>query len=98
MVPTKPTFLSLSSYHNIIYTKFTKLHSTKDITKLQNINFTMEKEINNTLSFLDILIDDTDILFTSVYHKPTFTGLLTNYFSFIPESYQIGLNINRSNI
>ena len=51
----------------------------------------MEKEINNKLSFLDILIDNTDILSTSVYHKPTYTGLLANYFSFIPESYKIGL-------
>ena len=53
----------------------------------------MEKEVNNKLSFIDILIDNIqiDILSTSVCDKPTYTGLLRNYFSFIPESYTIGL-------
>ena len=30
-------------------------------------------------------------LYTSVFHKKTYTGLLTNYFSFVPFSYKLGL-------
>ena len=49
-----------------------------------NIRFTMEKELNRKLPFLDVLIDNSDAnsLLTRVYRKKTFTGLLTNYFSF----------------
>ena len=30
-------------------------------------------------------------IITSVFHKKTYTGLLTNYFSFVPVSYKLGL-------
>jgi len=45
------------------------------------------------LSFLDALINNKDPskLITSVYHKKTFTGLLTNFFSFTSFSYKLGL-------
>ena len=58
-----------------------------------NIRFTMEKELNRKLPFLDVLIDysDANSLLTRVYRKKTFTGLLTNYFSFTSYSYKIGL-------
>ena len=58
-----------------------------------NIRFTMEKEIDQVLPFLDVLIDDThrSSVVTSTFRKKTFTGLLTNYFSFTPLSYKIGL-------
>ena len=57
-----------------------------------NIKFTFEKEVNQTLPFLDILIDNSsDDIITSVFHKPTYTGLLTNFNSFIPLKYKIGL-------
>ena len=57
-----------------------------------NIKFTLEKQNNGKIPFLDVLIEnDDDKFFTSVYHKPTHTGLLTNYFSFIPNSYKISL-------
>ena len=44
-----------------------------------NIRFTMEKELNRKLPFLDVLIDnsDTNSFLTRVYRKKTFTGLLT---------------------
>ena len=53
----------------------------------------MEKELNRKLPFLDVLIDnsDTNSLLTRVYGKKTFTGLLTNYFSFTSYSYKVGL-------
>ena len=52
------------------------------------IRFTMEKELNRKLPFLDVLIDnsDTNSFLTRVYRKKTFTGLLTNYFSFTSQS------------
>ena len=48
------------------------------------IKFTMEKQVNHKLPFLDVLIDNHDpsCSLTRVYRKKTFTGLLTNYFSF----------------
>ena len=56
-----------------------------------NISFTMEKEKDHKLPFLDILIDNTKTLKTSVYHKPTYTGLLLNFDSFTPLLYKKGL-------
>ena len=54
-----------------------------------NINFTQETKVNNCLPFLDILITRANGSFsTSVFHKPTFTGL---YNSFIPSIYKTGL-------
>ena len=48
-----------------------------------NIKFTIEKEKNKQLPFLDILNDSSsNKLVTSVYRKPTYTRLLTNYNSF----------------
>ena len=53
----------------------------------------MEKETNRILWFLGVCIDNNDpsCLKTSVYRKKTFTGLLTNFFSFISFSYKVGL-------
>ena len=59
--------------------------------KGKNIKFTYEKQIENKLSFLDILISNKKNLQTSVFHKKTYTGLVLNYFSFVPDSYKYGL-------
>ena len=41
---------------------------------------------------LDVLITRTSNGFTtSVYHKPTFSGVYTNFNSFISEEYKVGL-------
>ena len=63
-----------------------------------NIRFTMEKELNRKLPFLDVLIDnsDTNSFLTMVYRKKTFTGLLTNYFSFTSYSYKVGIGLIRT--
>ena len=46
----------------------------------------MEKELNRTLAFLDVCINNKDLscLITSVYHKKTFTRLLTNFSASVP--------------
>ena len=45
-------------------------------SKHRNIGFTCEKELNNSVPFLDVLIIRTSNGFkTSVYHKPTFSGV-----------------------
>ena len=47
-----------------------------------SIKFTLEVESNNHLPFLDIDVNRThDALVTSVYRKPTFTGLGLSFFS-----------------
>ena len=57
-----------------------------------NINFTFETESNSSLPFPDIQITrHNDCISTSVYHKPSFTGLFTNFHSFIPFSFKKGL-------
>ena len=57
-----------------------------------NIKFTCDVETNKTLSFLDITICRSDNSFvTSVYRKPTFTRLFTNFESFLPIIYKKGL-------
>ena len=52
-----------------------------------NITFTAEIERDGKLAFLDIDISCSESKFTtSVYRKPTFTGLSTNFHSFIPNT------------
>ena len=62
-----------------------------------NIKFTMETEDKGQLPFLDVLLskqtasDHQGSFITSVYRKKTYRGLLTNYFSFTPFKYKLGL-------
>ena len=57
-----------------------------------NIRFTMEKESENRLPFLDVLIDNNQVpVLTTVFRKSTFTGLLMNFTSFTSSSYKLGL-------
>ena len=60
-------------------------------SKHRNIRFTGEKEQNNSIPFWDVLITRTSNSFnTSVYHKPTFSGVYSNFNSFISEEYKVG--------
>jgi len=53
-----------------------------------NINFTCESEINNKISFLDVLIEKKQNRFmTGVYRKPTDTGLYSTPSSFCDPKY-----------
>ena len=58
-----------------------------------SIKFTMEEEQNNILPFLDIKIirKDDGFLSTSVFHKPTYSGLYLQWSSFVPKQYKLGL-------
>jgi len=54
-----------------------------------NIKFTFEGENDKRLSFLDVCIfRDNNSFSTSVYRKPTFSGLGTNFFSNIYHKYK----------
>ena len=90
----KPTFYKI--YFGDISAVFeseldTKTFRTYLSTKHKNIKFTYEKQNDNKLPFLDILISNNEDLKTSVFHKKTYTGLLLNHFSFIPDYYKYGL-------
>ena len=56
------------------------------------IKFTSETEQNSIFSFLDINITrQNNQLKTSVYRKPTFSGIFTHYESYIDQSYKKSL-------
>ena len=51
----------------------------------ESISFTDELEENNLLPFLDVAVTRTDDGFTThLYRKSTFSGVFTNFFSFLP--------------
>ena len=61
-------------------------------SKHPNINFSIEKEKDSCLPFLDInIFRENEKFATNVYRKKTFSGVYTNFKSFIPETYKIGL-------
>ena len=61
--------------------------------KHPNIKFTIEKQINHSIAFLDVLISgiNNQNLTLQTYHKSTYTGLLLNFKSFTSFSYKISL-------
>ncbi len=58
-----------------------------------NLKFTVEESINHSLSFLDCLVrKNSDCSFsTTVYRKPTYTGLMLNFCSVCPVFWKRGL-------
>ena len=94
-----------SHFKPIVYRRFVDdtflLFRLKDhVEKFRNylnkqhkkIKFTSEVEENGSLSFLDIKISrENNKCVTSVYRKPTFTGVFTNFESFILDIYKRGL-------
>ena len=58
-----------------------------------NIKFTIEKQINHSIAFLDVFISGTnnENLTLQTYHKSTYTGLLLNFKSFTSFLYKISL-------
>ena len=68
--------------------KFKKYLSSKH----PNINFSLEKENEGRLSFLDVnIFREKGKFVTNVYRKKTFSGVYTNFDSFILETYKTGL-------
>ena len=51
----------------------------------------MEEENNGQLPFLDLLVERCDSFLTSIYRKPTFTGLYLDWHSFAPKSRKLNL-------
>ena len=61
-------------------------------SKHPNIKFSIEKEEDGCLPFLDVnIFRENDKFATNVYRKKTFSGVYTNFKSFISETYKIGL-------
>ena len=61
-------------------------------TKHPNMNFTSEEEADNQLPFLDVFVKrDQSTFVTSVYRKPTFSGVYTHYTSYLPDVYKESL-------
>ena len=58
-----------------------------------NIKFTIEKQINHSIAFLDVFIAaiNNQDLTIQTCHKLTYTGLLLNFKSFTSFSYKISL-------
>ena len=58
----------------------------------KSMSFTYEVEAEGKLPFLDVLVTRIEGNFcTSLYRKPTFSGLYSHYGSYMPDSYKKGL-------
>ena len=71
------TFVSFSSHSGALnfFHKLNNLHPS--------FAFTMEEEKNNELPFLDVLVErGKSVFLTSIYRKPTFTGLYLSWDAF----------------
>ena len=61
-------------------------------SKHKNINFSFETEKDGQMSFLDVnVFRENGKFVTNVYRKETFTGVYTNFSSFIPLEHKFGL-------
>ena len=58
------------------------------------MRFTSETKSKIPISFLDIISRGNNKFTTSVYCKPTFSGVFTNFGSFIPNSYKYNFLFN----
>ena len=87
-------------YRRYVDDTFLLFCSKRHIEKFRNylngqhkiVKFTSETENQNSISFLDIKITrDNNKFMTSVYRKPTFSEVFTNFESFIPKPYKYKL-------
>ena len=84
-------------YVNDIFLLFTSVDSINMFTEYMNsrhpsMHFTSEIENDNSIPFLDIFVSRNPTSFvTSVYRKPTFSGVYTHYESFLPSIYKTNL-------
>ena len=79
-----------------LFLTLNKIHSIFKIflnNRYTIIKFTIEKQINHSISFLDVLISGVNNQNVTLqkYHKTTYTGLLLNFESFTSFSYKISL-------
>ena len=78
--------------------------STRQILKQLNqchpaIKFTVEEEVNDALSFLDVSVlrNRNDIATTRLHFKPTWSGQYINFYSFVPMTVKRNLVSNLAN-
>ena len=58
-------------------------------TKHNSLSFTFEKEDNGSLSFLDVKVSrENNSFITAIFRKSTFSGVYTNFRSFLPFEYK----------
>ena len=75
-----------------VITNFCWLKNDPSETGLIILVYIYIEESHNSLPFLDVHVRPNDNKYiTSVYRKPTFSGVYTNYDSFIPASYKSSL-------
>ena len=55
------------------------------------MKFTFEKKQNNCFNLFDIKVIREDVFTTSVYRKPSFSGVYTHFDSYMPLSYKFSL-------
>ena len=82
------------------YVDDTLFHNEQDAMKFlnylnsrhPNIKFTYETQLNGKLPFFDVLVNNLGAsCITSICHKSTYTGLLTDFLSFTCFKYKVGL-------
>ena len=57
-----------------------------------NMSFSMEAEKENKLSFTDVdVIREQGKFTTTIYRKPTFSGVYSDFESFLPSVYKFGM-------
>ena len=88
------------AYKRYVDDTFTIFHSREDfetfLTRLNSMHaslkFTFETELDGKLPFLDVLVHkNVNHFSTSIYRKPTFTGLYTKWNSFCSPSRKLNL-------
>ena len=96
--PSEFKYVLYKRYLDDIFLLFESVEQHKKFLDYMNrqhpsMKFTDEVEKDNCLSFLDIEIvrSSGETFSTSVYRKPTFSGVLTNYMSNIYEGYKTSL-------
>ena len=58
----------------------------------QNMSFSFEREKDGKLSFLDVNVSRQEGHFvTTVYRKPTLSGVYMHFESFLPTTYKFGM-------
>ncbi|XP_066936747.1 uncharacterized protein [Clytia hemisphaerica] len=63
----------------------------RELNKNEHVKFTSEKQVNNMLAFLDVLlINRFGTIDTTVYRKPTNTDIYINWNSFAPDTWKKG--------
>ena len=78
----------------VLFESETQVESFKNFmnTCHPKMKFTFEKEQNNCFNFLDVkVIREDNVFTTSVYRKPSFSGVYTHFDSCMPLSYKFSL-------